>query len=231
MTEELPQSLKVEQTGGEVFAFPSRQPSRLKAVPGKKGTSPNKGHQATGRSREYLTAAEMNKLLEAAKKTARNGHRNYMIVLLTYRHGLRVGEVADLRWSDISFEEGTILCRRLKGSKDSTHFLEGDELRGLRRLQRESPGSPFVFTDSKGCPFKVGPTGGCPAISSMIKRVGEGLFPFPIHAHMLRHACGYYLANRGIDTRTIQDYMGHRNIQNTERYTQLAPNKFKGLWS
>jgi type 1 fimbriae regulatory protein FimB/type 1 fimbriae regulatory protein FimE len=65
----------------------------------------------------------------------------------------------------------------------------------------------------------------------MIKRLGQGLFDFPIHAHMIRHACGYYLANRGTDTRTIQDYLGHRNIQNTERYTQLAPGKFKGLWS
>ncbi|HEY9878148.1 MAG TPA: tyrosine-type recombinase/integrase [Leptolyngbyaceae cyanobacterium] len=225
MIEETPQTLKVEQTVGEVLAFPSRQKSSLSVVPAKKGTSPNKGHKATGRSREYLTTAEMAQLLAAAKQGKRNTHRNYMLVLLIYRHGLRVSEAADLRWSDISFEDGTMLVRRLKGSKDSTHYLEGDEMRGLRKLQREGAVSPFVFNDSKGSPLAS------TAIASMIKRLGKGLFPFPVHAHMLRHACGYYLANKGIDTRTIQDYLGHRNIQNTERYTQLAPNKFKGLWS
>lgn len=191
-----------------------------------KGTSPNKGHRATGRSREYLTIAEMEQLLEAAKKSGRNSFRNFVLCLLIYRHGLRVSEAADLRWSDVNFGEGTMLVRRLKGSKDSTHYLEGDELRSLRKLQREqAQASPFLFTDGKGSPLAN------TAIASMIKRLGVGLFSFPIHAHMLRHACGYFLANKGIDTRTIQDYLGHRNIQNTERYTQLAPNKFKGLWS
>ena len=220
------QSSKVEQTDidmGEVLAFPSR-PS-LKPIATKKGTSPNKGHKATGRSREYLTIAEMEHLLAAAKQSGRNSFRNYLLCLLIYRHGLRVSEAADLRWSDVNFEGGTMLVRRLKGSKDSTHYLEGDELRSLRKLQREQQTSPFLFTDGRGSPLAS------TAIASMIKRLGVGLFAFPIHAHMLRHACGYYLANKGIDTRTIQDYLGHRNIQNTERYTQLAPNKFKRLWS
>lgn len=216
---------KVEQTDmGIVLDVASRfSPHKLEVIE-RKGTSPNRGHNATGRSREYLTASEMEALLSAAKQSPRNAHRNYMIVLLGYRHGLRAGELADLRWSDISFEDGTILCRRLKGSKDSTHPLQGDEMRGLRKLQREAPQSPFVFCNGKGSPLAQS------AISTTIKRLGAGLFPFPIHAHMLRHACGYYLANRGIDTRTIQDYLGHRNIQHTMRYTELAPGKFKGLW-
>ncbi|MBT9159571.1 MAG: Tyrosine recombinase XerC [Dehalococcoidia bacterium] len=141
-----------------------------------------------------------------------------------YRHGLRVCECADLRWSDFDFAEGTLLVRRIKGSKTGTHYLEGHELRALRRWQRLAPSSPFVFTGTNGSPLAA------VAISTMIKRLGAGLFQFPIHAHMLRHSCGYYLANKGIDTRTIQDYLGHRNIQNTERYTALSPLKFKGLW-
>ncbi|MEA5448516.1 tyrosine-type recombinase/integrase [Leptolyngbya sp. CCNP1308] len=227
MIEDTAQSLKVEQSDmGTVLDAASRfKPVKLAVVAGGENSSPFKGHKATGRSREYLTGSEIAKLIDAAKAGQRNAHRNYMAVLLTFRHGLRASEVADLRWSDISFEDGTILCRRIKGSKDSTHYLEGDELRGLRRLQREGAAGPFVFTDSKGSPLTQA------AISAMVKRLGKGLFAFPIHAHMLRHACGYYLANRGVDTRTIQDYLGHRNIQNTERYTQLAPNKFKGLWS
>lgn len=223
--ESTPQTSKVEQTVGEVLAFPSRQQAQLEVVPQKKGTSPNKGHAATGRTREHLTPQEMEMLLGAAKKTARNTHRNYMLVLMIYRHGLRVSEASDLRWSDINFDAGEMLCRRCKGSKDSVHPLQGDELRGLRRLQRESADSPYVFVNSHGAPLATS------AIASMVKRVGKGLFSFPVHVHMLRHACGYYLANRGVDTRTIQDYLGHRNIQNTERYTQLAPGKFKGLWA
>lgn len=220
------QSPKVEQTdmGTCIDAASRFNPTRLEVVPAPLGNSPNRGHKATGRSREYLTGAEMTQLLEAAKRGPRNAHRNYMMVLLGYRHGLRAGEIAGLMWSDISFEDGTILCRRLKGSKDSTHPLSGDEIRGLRKLQRESAQSPYVFCNGQGAPLAD------TAVSTTIKRVGKGLFPFPIHAHMLRHACGYYLANRGVDTRTIQDYLGHRNIQHTMRYTELAPGKFKGLW-
>jgi len=219
-----PQSLKVEQIEnmGDILAFPSKSP--LKSVPSKKGNSPNKGHKETGRTREYLTISEMDTLLAAAKKSDRNGSRNYMICLLVYRHGLRVSEAADLRWSDVDFASGTMLVRRLKGSKDSTQPVSGDEIRGLRKLQREQKDSPFIFTNSQGSPMAS------TAIASMVKRLGEGLFSFPVHVHMLRHACGYYLANKGIDTRTIQDYLGHRSIANTERYTALAAGKFKGLW-
>ncbi|ASC70291.1 Type 1 fimbriae regulatory protein FimB [Halomicronema hongdechloris C2206] len=213
------QEPKVEQKGS-VLPFPGVRPRLAKA-----GTSPNKGHEATGRTREYLTPAEIDQLLTAAKRTARNGHRNHMIVLMGYRHGLRVSEIADLRWADVDFQQGTILIRRLKGSHDSTHYLEGDELRGLRRLERENADSPFIFCSSTGAPLASS------AISAMIKRTGKGLFRFPIHAHMLRHSCGYYLANKGVDTRTIQAWLGHANIRHTAHYTAMSPTQFKGLWS
>ena len=218
------QTTKVEQTPmGEVVAF--RRPE-LKAVDGgqqAKGTSPNQGYAATGRTREHLTPTEVDRLLTAAKRTARNGHRNYCAVLLAYRHGLRVGELVDLRWSDVDFEAGTILIRRMKGSKSGNHPMMGDEIRALRKLQRESSG-PYILANSKGAPLATS------AISSMVKRLGGGVFDFPIHVHMLRHSCGYYLANKGVDTRTIQDYLGHRSIENTARYTALAAGKFRTLW-
>lgn len=216
---------EVEQVSdvGEILAFPAKQKIRL--VPQPKGTSPNKGHKATGRTREHLEASEVELLLEAAKQQERNGWRNYCLILTMYRHALRVGEAADLRWTDINFGDGRIFVRRSKGSNDSTHFLEGDEIRALKRLQRESPSSPYIFLASGGSPLATS------AIASMIKRIGKAVLPFPVHSHMLRHSCGHYLAMKGTDTRTIQDYLGHVCIRHTVRYTALSPSKFRGLWS
>jgi site-specific recombinase XerD len=115
---------------------------------------------------------------------------------------------------------------RVKGGSESVHPLSGRELRALRRLRREQkPVSPFVFTSERGAPFS--PAG----FRKMIARLGVAAgFVFPVHPHMLRHACGYELANRGVDTRSLQAYLGHRNIQHTVRYTELAPTRFKNFW-
>ena len=119
---------------------------------------------------------------------------------MIYRHGLRVSEACDLRWDDIDLAKRTILVRRLKGSHDSTHYLERDELTGLKRLQREQePNSAYVFVNERGQPF------GRFGIGRMIERAGEAAgLPFPVHVHMLRHATGYALAARGMDTRRLQ---------------------------
>jgi site-specific recombinase XerD len=102
--------------------------------------------------------------------------------------------------------------------------LLGDELRALRVLKREAK-SPFVFVSERGAPFSTS------GWAKLIQRTGiESKMPFAIHPHMLRHACGFVLANRGIDTRTLQAYLGHRSIQSTVRYTELAPGRFKNLW-
>ena len=106
------------------------------------------------------------------------------------------------------------------------HPIRGDEIRALRRLKREqSPASSFVFTTERGTPFTTD------AINRLVKLLGQkaGL-PFPVHFHMLRHACGYALANAGADTRVIQDYLGHKSIEHTVKYTALNPAKFDKLW-
>ena len=234
MDEKSPQSAKVEQTDpamGEVLNFPSRRKSRQqkskKVKPQtQKGTSPNKGYEATGRTREYLNQSEIDQLLAKTKSTGQKGrrHRNYCIILMMFRHGLRVSEAADLRWSDLDFSEGTILVRRLKGSRTATHYLNGDETRALRRLQRESVKTPYIFVDSQGKPLAD------TAIASMIRRLGDGLFGFPIHSHMLRHSCGHALAMKGIDTRALQHYLGHVDIRHTTRYTELSPVRFRNIW-
>jgi site-specific recombinase XerD len=111
-----------------------------------------------------------------------------------------------------------------KGGQTSTHPLLGDELRVLRTLKRDA-NSPFIFVSERGSPFTVS------GLQKMIERVGiEAKMPFKVHPHMLRHATGYVLANKGTDTRTLQGYLGHRSIQSTVRYTELAPGRFKNLW-
>jgi integrase len=147
------------------------------------------------------------------------------MLLMAFRHGLRASEVCGLQWSDVEFESGTLHLRRAKGGATSTHPLLGDELRALRTLKRETK-SPFIFVSERGAPFTTS------GLAKLIERVGiEAKMPFKIHPHMLRQSTGYALANKGTDTRTLQAYLGHRSIQSTVRYTELAPGRFKNLWS
>jgi integrase len=186
---------------------------------------PRRKHNAEIRAREYLTDGEVARLIGVAARN-RYGHRDATMVLVAYRHGLRAGELVTLRWDAIDFAHGRLHVSRLKGSSESVHPLSGRELRALRRLKREQePDSPFIFTSERGAPFT--PAG----FRKMVARLGVAAgFGFPVHPHMLRHACGYQLDNRGVDTRSLQAYLGHRNIQHTVRYTELAPTRFKNFW-
>ena len=186
--------------------------------------SPGRKLNKTYRTREHLTESEMTKLL-AALKANRHGHRDWLIGLLIYRHGLRVSEACDLRWDDLDLSKRTIAVRRLKGSTDSVHYLERDELAGLKRLQREGPKAAYVFVNERGQPF------GRMGIGRMIKRAGEAAkLPFPVHVHMLRHSTGYALAAKGMDTRRLQHFLGHASITNTVKYTVMSPEPFKDIW-
>ena len=178
------------------------------------------------RRREYLTPDEVEFLMKSAGSIGRHRHRDKTLILLMYRHGLRVTEAIDLRWDQMNLRSGQIHINRLKNGKPSTQYLEGDEMRALRRLRRDYPDGPFIFVTERGGPLTRS------TVNKLITRAGkDARFDFPAHPHMLRHACGYYLANKGIDTRTIQDYLGHISIAHTVRYTELSPHKFKGLWS
>ena len=186
---------------------------------------PRRQRNADVRTREYLYDGEITRLIGAAARN-RYGHRDATMVLIAYRHGLRAGELVTLRWDAIDFAHGRLHVRRLKGGSESVHPLSGRELRALRRLKREQePHSPFIFTSERGAPFT--PAG----FRKMIARLGVAAdLGFPVHPHMLRHACGFKLANDGVDTRSLQAYLGHRNIQHTVRYTEMAPTRFKNFW-
>src|SRR5271166_5498267 len=186
---------------------------------------PRRRPNAEVRAREYLTDGEIARLLHAAGDN-RHGHRDATMVLLGYRHGLRVAELVTLRWDAIDFAHGRLHVNRTKNGSPAVHPLSGRELRALRRLGRDQePASPFVFTSERGAPFTTA------GFRKMVARLGVAAkFDFPVHPHMLRHACGFHLANKGVDTRSLQAYLGHKNIQHTVRYTELSPNRFKDFW-
>jgi type 1 fimbriae regulatory protein FimB/type 1 fimbriae regulatory protein FimE len=185
---------------------------------------PSRPPNAELRTREHLTPDEVERLIEAAK-TNRWGDRDALMVLLAYRHGLRAAEVVDLRWEQVDFKRASLHVRRAKSGTPATHPLTGRELRALRRQQRAVDGSPFVFVSERGAPLTA------PGFSRMVERAGiVADLGIKAHAHMLRHACGFKLANDGHDTRALQGYLGHKNIQNTTRYTALAPNRFRGFF-
>jgi integrase len=177
------------------------------------------------RQREYLTEPEVDKLL-AATKASRNPDRDRLLILMAFRHALRVSELVNLRWERIHLDTATIHITRAKNGTPGNHGLQGDELRLLRALRREHPHADFVFLSERKAPLSVD------GAQKLIERLGVAAkLSFPIHAHMLRHAAGYALAARGVDTRTLQAFMGHRSIANTVIYTAVAEKRIRNIWS
>ena len=175
--------------------------------------------------RRYLTQREIERLMDCARKHGRYGHRDATMILVAYRHGLCASEVCDLQWQQIELSEGRLHVHRVKNGIPSVHPIRGDEMRALRKLRRDYPTDAHVFVSERGGP--ISPIG----FHRLIQRLGEAAkMPFPIHPHMLRHGCGYALANAGHDTRALQAWLGHKNIQHTVRYTEMAPDRFKDFW-
>jgi type 1 fimbriae regulatory protein FimB len=189
---------------------------------------PSEWETTARQAKPYLTEAEMDRLLNAAKH-GRHGTRDYAMVLMGYRHGLRVSELVGLRLDHVRLDEGRIWVTRLKGSLDTDQPLQGDSLRAVRAWLRERQEMrwkdlPWLFISERGAMSRK-------AVNYLVAAAGTraGL-PVHVHPHMLRHSCGYALVNKGTDTRTIQDYLGHKNIQHTVHYTRLAAKRFEGIW-
>ena len=190
-----------------------------------KNLPPKKLKNETYRTREFLTEQEINQLRTAARRHGRHGHRDDTLILMMFRHGLRVSEAIALRWEQVDLKQGLLHVRRLKQGIPATHPLRGLQLRALRQLQRDYPQTQYVFVSERQTPLTAR------TVSHIITRAGKlAQLNLTIHPHMLRHSTGFYLANNGQDTRAIQAYLGHANIKNTVIYTQLSPQRFKNFW-
>lgn len=173
------------------------------------------------RPREYLTSDEVKELIKGAKASPWYGARDATLILLMFRHGLRVSEAVDLTWDQINLNQCVMHVTRAKGGTPSTHPLSGVEIRALRALRRKAE-THFVFTSNRGGPIALR------TAHSIVAKAGKRAgFGYSIHPHMLRHSTGYHLAMQGQDTRAIQYYMGHVSITNTVKYTQISSERFK----
>lgn len=187
---------------------------------------PKKIKNSFRRAREYLTPTEIERLITAAKHTGRHGQRDATMILIAYRHGLRVSELITLCWSQIDLKEGLFYVIRRKNGLSTHHPLFGSELRALRQVKRNYPETDYVFMTERKAPITAA------TFRKIVARAGElAQLGLPVHPHMLIHSTGFKLANDGRDTRSIQHYLGHKNIQNTVRYTEMASTRFKGFWN
>ena len=209
--------------------------SNVVPLRGRNGTAPNivngkvppprRSNKAV-RPREYLTSDEVDRLIVAAKGLGRHGHRDMTMIIMMFRHGLRVSELVTLRWDMIDLKQGVMHVSRLKNGVSSTHPLRGPELRALRKLRRDYPDTPYLFVSERKGPLTAS------NVRKIVSRAGDNAeLGMPIHPHMLRHSTGFKLANDGHDTRAIQLYLGHKNIQHTVRYKELASGRFKDFWT
>ena len=178
--------------------------------------------------KDFLTKAEMKQFLAAARG-GRHGVRDYAMMLMAYRHGLRVSELIDLRLDDADLKSGRLRVRRKKGSVSAQHSIEGDELRALRawlrvRDLRSDDGSEYLFLSERGPMTRQ-------AVNYLVAEIGKraGL-SFHVHPHMLRHSTGHYLADHNVDTKLVKEYMGYKNIAHTGRYIRAGTTRSARLW-
>ena len=185
---------------------PTRQPNRL------------------SREREYLKPEEVASMVKAARKCGRHRTRDALMIRMAYAHGFRASELCRLKWHQIDLKSCQLHVNRLKNGKSAIHPLQPDVMRMLRKLRPRDPGAIYVFRNSRG--GTLSPR----SFHRIVQRAGElAKMPFPVHPHMLRHAMGYFLINNGWELLHIQNYLGHRNIANTVRYTELNSSCFAGL--
>jgi type 1 fimbriae regulatory protein FimB/type 1 fimbriae regulatory protein FimE len=191
-----------------------------------KTTPPKRKSNKHYRSREYLTPSEVRSLLNATlSRPSRYGERDFLLMLMMFRHGLRVGEAVGekygLRWDAVMWGEGQIFITREKGSDSGVHPLREDELVHLKKLREQFPESKYIFVSERGEVMKTD------AVRKLLGRLAaQAGLDIKVHCHMMRHACGYYLVNQGYNTREIQDFLGHRDIKHTEKYTKLNARRF-----
>lgn len=193
--------------------------------------TPPKTKRASRRSlvsqkKKHLTPKEFDRLLALLPKVShRHLQRNHLLLFMMYRHGLRVSEAIDLTYGDLDFKEKLLKVHRLKGCKPSLHPMTRDELKLITEYLKSRPkwaADDLLFASERGAMCRQ-------AVNHILRDLSR-LIGFRVTPHMLRHSCGYYLINKGTDLRTVQEYLGHRDINSTVIYTELDHSRFKGLF-
>lgn len=186
--------------------------------------STNEATDQHEKGKDFLSEDQIKEMLKLAKQT-RYPKRNYLILLLMFRHGYRVSELLKTELVDVDLKRGRLWVRRSKEGLSTEQPLEGDEIRAIKQyLSTRKDKLKYLFISERNTPLTR------QNINYLLNGIGEKM-KVKINPHMLRHSCGYYLANKGYDLRLIQDYLGHRDPRHTVRYTRTCSARFNGLFT